>query len=85
MKKMTRIVLLLLSASLGSPCAAQSSAAPPKKHLLVIGEEKGYRHDAVSHAMATIESWDGKLPPDNGPSTDIEVITKKKLNTTPKT
>ena len=26
-----------------------------EKHLLMIGEEKGYRHEAVSHAMATIE------------------------------
>ena len=31
------------------------SVAPQEKHLLVIGEEKGYRHEAVSHAMATIE------------------------------
>ena len=44
MKKMIRIVLLLLSASLGNPCAATSWAAPPRRHLLVIGEEKGYRH-----------------------------------------
>ena len=28
---------------------------PARKHLLVIGEEKGYRHEAVSHAMTTIE------------------------------
>jgi uncharacterized protein len=25
------------------------------KHLLALGEEKGYRHEAVSHAIATIE------------------------------
>jgi type 1 glutamine amidotransferase len=58
-------------------CAAQ---APPKKHLLVIGEEKGYRHEAVSHAMSTIERlgketglWETTL------RTDTEVLTKKKL------
>ena len=57
-----------------------SSAQAPKKHLLVIGEEKGYRHEAVSHAMATIErmgkdsgAWDTTL------RTDTEALTKKKL------
>ena len=60
--------------------AAAQSAPPPRKHLLVIGEEKGYRHEAVSHAMATIERlgkqtgiWDTTL------RTDTEALTKKKL------
>jgi type 1 glutamine amidotransferase len=51
-----------------------------KKHLLVLGEEKGYRHESVSHAMATIERlgkqtglWDTTI------RTDTEVLTKKKL------
>ncbi len=35
-------------------CMAQHSSSQ-KKHLLVIEEEKGYRHESVSHAMATIE------------------------------
>lgn len=46
----------------------------------MLGEEKGYRHEAVSHAMATIERlgqetglWDTCL------RTDSEVLTKKKL------
>jgi uncharacterized protein len=26
-----------------------------RKQLLAVGEEKGYRHEAVSHALATIE------------------------------
>ena len=30
----------------GAPVFAQA-----RKRLLVIGEEKGYRHDAVTHAM----------------------------------
>lgn len=54
--------------------------APQKKHILVIGEEKGYRHEAVSHAMATIERlgtetglWEATL------RTDTEALTKKKL------
>jgi type 1 glutamine amidotransferase len=79
-KKMIRISLLILSLALCHIGAAQSSPAPPKKHLLVIGEEKGYRHEAVSHAMATIEHlgkqtglWDTTL------RTDTEPLTKKKL------
>ena len=56
------------------------SPTPQKKHLLVVGEEKGYRHESVSHAMATIERlgeatglWDSTL------RTDTEALTKKKL------
>jgi hypothetical protein len=51
-----------------------------KKHLLVLGEERGYRHESVSHAMATIERlgqetglWDTVI------RTDAEVLTRKKL------
>jgi uncharacterized protein len=51
-----------------------------KKHLLVIGEENGYRHESVSHAMATIERlgertglWDTAI------RTDTEALTTKKL------
>ncbi len=60
-------------------CSAQPSPAQ-KKHLLVIGEEKGYRHESVSHALATIERlgkqtglWDTTL------RTDTEALTKAKL------
>jgi hypothetical protein len=51
-----------------------------KKHLLVIGEENGYRHESVSHAMATIERlgertelWDTAI------RTDTEALTTMKL------
>jgi type 1 glutamine amidotransferase len=61
-------------------------AGGPRKKLLVIGEEKGYRHEAVSHAMATIERlgresglWDAHL------RTDTEPLTKKKLEYNAKT
>src|ERR1700676_4770744 len=74
------IALAVVSISLCELCAAQSTAAPATKHLLVIGEEKGYRHEAVSHAMATIERlgsqtglWETTL------RTDSEALTKKKL------
>src|ERR1700736_1916879 len=80
MKKSNWIALAVVSISLCELCAAQSTAAPATKHLLVIGEEKGYRHEAVSHAMATIErlgretgAWDTYL------RTDTEALTKKKL------
>ena len=53
---------------------------PARKRLLVIGEEKGYRHEAVTHAMVTIErlghetgAWDTVI------RTDTEALTKAKL------
>ncbi|HYZ86645.1 MAG TPA: ThuA domain-containing protein, partial [Bryobacteraceae bacterium] len=63
--------------------SAQIPADPPKKNtkkLLFIGEEKGFRHEAISHAMATIERlgretglWETHI------RTDTEPLTKKKL------
>lgn len=60
--------------------AAIAVAQTPPKKLLVIGEEKGYRHEAVSHALATIERlgretglWETVI------RTDTEALTKKKL------
>jgi uncharacterized protein len=70
---------LIVGGLLCSFAMAQSDSAH-KKHILVIGEEKGYRHDSVSHAMATIERlgaetglWEATL------RTDAEALTKKKL------
>lgn len=71
----TMIVMVLL----GGFSTAQSTTQP-KKHIIIIGEEKGYRHESVSHAMATIERlgtdtglWNSTL------RTDPEPLTKKKL------
>ena len=68
-------LVLLLAISAGG-----THAAGAKKRLLAIGEEKGYRHEAVSHALATIERlgretgiWDTTI------RTDTEALTKKKL------
>jgi len=68
------VCLALCGASVSQPGEGQ------KKHLLVLGEEKGYRHESISHAMATIERlgqetglWETTL------RTDTEVLTKKKL------
>ncbi len=70
---------LIILAVLSGFSTAQS-VTPQKKHILVIGEEKGYRHESISHAMATIERlgtetglWDSTL------RTDSEALTKKKL------
>jgi type 1 glutamine amidotransferase len=76
--RLVRTWIFFLIVAFSSFTSAQS--APAKKHLLVLGEEKGYRHVAVSHAMATIERlgnetglWDTTI------RTDTEVLTKKKL------
>lgn len=60
--------------------AGQAPAARAKKRLLVIGDEKGYRHEAVTHAMVTIARlgretglWDTVI------RTDTEPLTKRKL------
>jgi hypothetical protein len=82
MKHIRLSILFVCSAfclALSLTGAAQQVPAA-KKHLLVLGEEKGYRHESVSHAMATIERlgresglWETTI------RTDTEVLTKKKL------
>jgi len=73
--KICTLLLVLLSA-----LSFSGQSQPHRKHLLAIGEEKGYRHEAVSHALATIERlghesglWDTTI------RTDTEALTKKKL------
>src|SRR6201998_195682 len=77
--KLLRVALLVFCAALCDRAVAQTEAHA-KKHLLVLGNEKGYRHEAVSHALATIERlgresglWDTTI------RTDTEPLTKKKL------
>ena len=77
--KILRMAFFIVCVAMGSLSVAPTDVQP-KKHLLVIGEEKGYRHEAVSHAMATIERlgrasglWDTTI------RTDTEALTKKKL------
>ena len=73
---MTRVLFLLIPI-----CASLTFAQNhPRKQLLAIGEQKGYRHEAVSHALATVERlgresglWDTTI------RTDTEALTKKKL------
>lgn len=74
-------VLALVALGIAISGAALSQTANrPRKQLLAIGEEKGYRHEAVSHALSTIEQlgrktglWDTYI------RTDTEALTKKKL------
>ena len=66
---------------------AQSTPPPPhadtvhRKHVLVIGETKGFEHDSVSAAMVAVYEmgketglWDTVI------RTDTELLTKKKLD-----
>src|SRR5690349_12247376 len=50
---MRRIFVVLWCAAILPPGGAHAAGA--KKKLLAIVEEKGYRHESVSHALATIE------------------------------
>ena len=59
---------------------ALTAQTPAHKKLLALGEEKGFRHQAVSHALATIERlgresglWDTTI------RTDTEALTRQKL------
>jgi type 1 glutamine amidotransferase len=74
----TTCLVGILAVSLAICGGAQ--VQPPKKKLLAIGEVKGFEHDSVSHALATLEKlgrqtglWDTYIRTDN------ELITKQKL------
>jgi type 1 glutamine amidotransferase len=71
-----KILALFLSLELASLACAQES----KRKLLVIGQSKGYQHDSISTAMATLynlgrtsKRWDTYF------RTDCTAITKKPL------
>ena len=85
--------LLLNLSILAQDAPVDPSVAPPPhahqvhlKHILVIGQTKGFEHDSVSDAMAAIYNlgkesglWDTML------RTDTELITKKDLGRNTKT
>jgi len=69
-------LLLLLGVSLCGTLASQTK----KKKLLAIGDVKGYQHDSVSQALATIE----RIGRESGVfdtyiRTDAQLITKQKI------
>ena len=61
------------------PATAQNQQAPKRKKILAIGEVKGFQHDSVSHALASIEKW-GKETGlwDTYIRTDSQLLTKQK-------
>jgi len=76
MRTLCSCIILFLTCGLLTVTHSQTK----KKHLLAIGEVKGWQHDSVSHALATIErlgydsgDWDTVI------RTDCQLITKKKL------
>ena len=84
--------LTVVSLALAQDAAVDPSVAPPPhahhvhlKHILVIGQTKGFEHDSVSDAMVAIYNlgkesglWDTML------RTDTELITKKDLGSNTK-
>ena len=70
----TFIVILSLA------LAAGASAQTRKKKVLAIGEVKGFQHDSVSHALATIEQLGQQSGIyDTYIRTDSELLTKQKV------
>src|SRR3954470_17247535 len=71
---------LLTAVLLAAPVAAQNQQAPKRKKILAIGEVKGFQHDSVSHALASIEKW-GKETGlwDTYIRTDSQLLTKQKI------
>jgi type 1 glutamine amidotransferase len=85
-------ILVSFIAAQNTPGVNPSVAPPPHekqihlKHILVIGQTKGFEHDSVSDAMAAIYNlgresglWDAIL------RTDVELVTKKDLGRNAKT
>ena len=76
MPRLQRSLLLVLALCMGSTALAQER----KKRLLVVGQSKGYQHEAISTAMVTLYElgrqsgdWDTVF------RTDCQNITKKPL------
>lgn len=68
--------LIALTLLLCAPLMAQTK----KKKLLAIGEVKGFQHDSVSHALATIERMGRESGVyDTYIRTDTQLVTKEKL------
>lgn len=77
---MRRPLLAFLALAAASATPAGRDPGNPPRRLLVVAEEKGYRHRAVSHAASVIEQlgresgqWETAI------RTDTEPLTKRKL------
>jgi type 1 glutamine amidotransferase len=79
--RMTRVLItVLVAGALTTGQLTAQTAAPKKKHVLVIGQTKGFQHDSVSDAMGSV--W--KMGQDSDlwttyMRTDTELITKGKV------
>src|SRR5690554_6106762 len=76
--RLSRFTALL--AATGILFAGSLQAQQQRKRLLVIGESKGFQHDSISYAMASLLNW-GKETGlwDTFIRTDTQLITKEKL------
>src|SRR5262245_31465538 len=80
MRTMRTMLALALSLGLVHTAQAQSQVQERVRNVLVIGQSKGYQHDTISTAMATLYS----LGRDSGRwntyfRTDCTALTKKPL------
>lgn len=80
MKLISILPLALFAVVTSAQTGSDGPNAPHKKRLLCIGESKGWQHDSITHALATMwqlgnESglWETYI------RTDTQLITKKKL------
>src|ERR1700736_5828332 len=75
MKIVRCFAALVLSAAVWGSLTGQT-----KKKLLAIGEVKGFQHDSVSHALATIEHLGRESGLfDTYIRTDCQLVTKQKI------
>lgn len=77
---MRTIRLLGILAAGALLAAGQQGQQAQRKKVLAIGEVKGFQHDSVSHALASVERW-GKETGlwDTYIRTDTQLVTKQKL------
>lgn len=70
----------VLAAVMLTASAIWCQQPPKRKKVLAIGEVKGFQHDSVSHALASIERW-GKETGlwDTYIRTDTQLVTKEKV------
>jgi type 1 glutamine amidotransferase len=74
---MHRLSLALL---IGFALTVSAPSQPKKKKILAIGQVKGFQHDSVSHALATIERMGRESGVyDTYIRTDTQLLTKQKI------
>ena len=74
---MYRLSLALL---IGFALTVSAPSQPKKKKILAIGQVKGFQHDSVSHALATIERMGRESGVyDTYIRTDTQLLTKQRI------